>query len=177
MSRIGKKPVPIPEKTTVTVDKGIITVKGQKGALSRSLHPDIELKIDGNNVIVTPKKRDKKTKAMWGTTRAHIANMIHGVSKGFERVLEINGVGYRAELKGKEIVLHLGFSHPVVMNIPEGIDVKVDRNQIRLSGIDKESLGQFAASIRRLRPPEPYKGKGIKYAEEHIMRKAGKSVK
>jgi large subunit ribosomal protein L6 len=128
-------------------------------------------------VVVSVARNDKKTKALWGTTRAQVANMVIGVTNGFERVLEINGIGYRAELKGTSIELHLGYSHPINFALPDGIDAKVEKSSIRLSGIDKELLGFAASSIRQMRPPEPYKGKGVKYAEEQIQRKAGKTAK
>lgn len=177
MSRVGKKPIPVPEKTKLTYKDGMLTVDGPKGTLARKIHPEVDLEIDDRQVTVKVGRGDKKTKALWGTTRAQVANMITGVSSGFQRVLEINGIGYRAELKGNSIELHLGYSHPILFDLPEGIGAQVDRGTIRLSGIDKELLGFAAASIRRMRPPEPYKGKGIKYAEEQIQRKAGKTAK
>jgi large subunit ribosomal protein L6 len=176
MSRVGKKPIPIPVQTEVSYKEGVITVKGKQGTLTRSIHPAVDLKVEEAVIHVTPNKDDRNSRALQGLTRSLVANMITGVSAGFERVLEINGIGYRAELKGKSIVLNLGYSHPINFDLPEGISASIDRNTlIKLSGIDKELLGMTAASIRRLRPPEPYKGKGIKYAEEHIQRKAGKT--
>ncbi len=177
MSRVGKKPIQIPDKTTVTYQDRVFSVQGSKGALTRFIHPDVDLKIEGNTVTVSVKRQDKKSRALWGMTRALIANMVSGVSDGFERVLEINGLGYRAELKGNSIELQLGYSHPILFPLPDGISAKVDKNIIRLSGIDKDLLGLTASSLRRLRPPEPYKGKGVKYAEERIIRKAGKTAK
>ncbi len=177
MSRVGKKPIPVPERTKLTFNSGMLTVEGPKGTLSRRIHPEVGLDLGDEQVLVTVSRNDKKTKALWGTTRAQVANMITGVSSGFERVLEINGIGYRAELKGNSIELHLGYSHPINFDLPEGIDAKVDKATIRLSGIDKELIGFAASSIRRMRPPEPYKGKGVKYAEEQIQRKAGKTAK
>jgi large subunit ribosomal protein L6 len=177
MSRVGKKPIPVPEKTKLTFSGGNLTVEGPKGTLTRKIHPEVALDLGDENVVVSVSRNDKKTKALWGTTRAQVANMLTGVSTGFERVLEINGIGYRAELKGKSIELNLGFSHPINFELPEGIDAQVDKATIKLSGIDKELVGFAAASIRRMRPPEPYKGKGIKYAEEQIQRKAGKTAK
>lgn len=176
MSRIGKKPVVIPEKTKVSYADRVLTVQGEKGTLKRSIHPALELKIENAFIHVVINEEDRKTRALQGMTRSLVDNMVTGVSRGFERVLEINGIGYRAEAKGDGILLNLGFSHPVNFALPEGISVTVDKNNvIRLSGIDKEELGQAAASIRMLKPPEPYKGKGIKYAEEHIRKKAGKT--
>ena len=153
-----------------------ITVKGKLGTLSRSIHPAVELTIDGDAISVTPVKEDKSSRALQGLTRSLVANMVTGVSTGFERTLEINGIGYRATLEGNTLVLNLGYSHPINYELPKGISASVDKkNAIKLSGIDKEMLGFTAASIRGLRPPEPYKGKGVKYAEEQIQRKAGKT--
>ncbi|MFP4193904.1 MAG: 50S ribosomal protein L6 [Desulfosalsimonas sp.] len=177
MSRVGKKPIPVPEKTKVTYNQGVLTAEGPKGTLTRKIHPTVKLDISDDRVEVKVDRNDKSTKALWGTTRAQVANMITGVSSGFERVLEINGIGYRAEMKGRNIELHLGYSHPISFELPEGIDAAVDRASIRLSGIDKELVGFTASTIRRMRPPEPYKGKGVKYAEEQIQRKAGKTAK
>ena len=177
MSRVGKKPVPIPEKVDVKLDGRIVTVKGAKGVLSRTVHPDVTVDIADGQVIVSIGKKDKKTRSLWGTTRAHIANMVLGVSQGFERVLEINGIGYRAELKGDSIEFNLGYSHSINFKLPDGVTAVIEKPGVKLSGIDKEKLGFAASSIRALRPPEPYKGKGIKYAEEYIQRKAGKTAK
>ena len=176
MSRIGKKPITIPDKIKITYKDRIITVQGDKGTLSREIHPTMDLEIDDQQIKVKILTEDKKHLPKQGLMRSLIANMIEGVDKGFERVLEINGIGYRAEVKSDSMILNLGYSQPVDFKLPEGITAKVDKNTIiKLSGIDKEKLGQTAASIRRLRPPEPYKGKGIKYAEEYIKRKAGKA--
>lgn len=176
MSRVGKKPLPIPEKTNVTFQNGLIQVKGEKGSLSRDIHPDMDVRIEDNTVFVVPNEQGKESKALSGLTRSLINNMVIGVSKGFERILEINGIGYRAEKSGEELILNIGFSNPVRFRIPEGITATVEKNNvIKLSSIDKEKLGHAAAAIRRLRPPEPYKGKGIKYAEERIQKKAGKT--
>ncbi len=175
MSRIGKKPIAISEKTAVTLGDGNITVKGVKGSLSSIIHPAIDVKIEDNNIIVSPLVDTKKNRALQGVTRAIINNMVIGTEKGFERSLVINGIGYRAELKGKKIIFNLGYSHPVEFPLPEGITADIDRVNLKLMGIDKQKLGLVAAAIRMLRPPEPYKGKGIKYFEEHIQRKAGKT--
>ena len=176
MSRVGKKEIAIPEKTHVEYKDRVIVVKGEKGKLTRTIHPDVELNIKDNVIRVTIEKEDRKLRSLQGLTRSLVANMVDGVSKGFERTLEINGIGYRAEMKGNSIVLNLGYSHPIDFALPTGISATVDKNNvIKLSGIDKEQLGQTAASIRKLRKPEPYKGKGVKYAEEHIQRKAGKT--
>lgn len=178
MSRVGKKPISIPDKTKITYTDRLLTVQGEKGSLSRTIHEAVDLNIEDSLIHVTLSKDDKNTRALQGLTRSLVSNMVTGVSKGFERVLEINGIGYRAEVSGNNIIFNLGYSHPINFNIPEGIAASVDKNNVvRLTGIDKEKLGQTAASIRRLRPPEPYKGKGVKYAEEHIQRKAGKTGK
>ena len=176
MSRVGKKPIAIPEKVDVSYKDRLITVKGSKGTLSRTIHDDVDLKLEANQIQVEIRDQDRKTRALQGLTRSLVNNMVTGVSSGFERVLEINGIGYRAEVKGQSLVLNLGFSNPVNFDLPDGVSASVDRNTIiKLTAIDKEKLGQTAASIRKLRPPEPYKGKGIKYAEERIIRKAGKT--
>jgi large subunit ribosomal protein L6 len=176
MSRVGKKPITIPDKTTVAYKDRIITVKGEKGTLTRTLHPGVDLEIDGRVITVAIPKQDKTSRALQGLTRSLVANMVTGVSSGFKRVLEINGIGYRAEVKGQNILFSLGYSHPIDFKLPAGISAAIEKNNvITLAGIDNEVLGQTAASIRELRPPEPYKGKGIKYAEERIQKKAGKT--
>ncbi len=176
MSRVGKKPIPIPDKTKVTFADSLLTVAGEKGTLSQAINPAIGLKIEDGVMNVTMVSDDRNSRALQGLTRSLAANMIKGVNQGFERKLEINGIGYRAELSGKQIVLHVGYSNPVAFNLPEGINAAVAKNNnIILSGIDKQKIGLAAAAIRKIRPPEPYKGKGIKYAEEHIRRKAGKT--
>ncbi|MFA9497416.1 MAG: 50S ribosomal protein L6 [Deltaproteobacteria bacterium] len=176
MSRVGKTPIPIPEKTKITYKDRVITVQGEKGTLERTVHPAVDLKIEDGMIRVITVNDDRTTQAFRGLTRSLVANMVVGVNQGFERVLEIHGIGYRATLSGNVIEFNLGYSHPIKFDLPEGISASVDKkNVIRLTGIDKELLGQTAASIRRLRPPECYKGKGIKYAEEYIQRKAGKA--
>ncbi len=176
MSRVGKKPIPIPDKTKITFADSLVTVAGEKGTLSQAINPAIGLKIEDGVMNVTMVSEDRNSRALQGLTRSLVANMITGVNQGFERKLEINGIGYRAELSGKQIVLHVGYSNPVTFNLPEGINAAVAKNNnIILSGIDKQKIGLAAAAIRKIRPPEPYKGKGIKYAEEHIRRKAGKT--
>jgi large subunit ribosomal protein L6 len=176
MSRVGKKPIPIPEKVKITLKDRFVTVKGNKGTLSRTINDAVDLKIADNVIEVLTKTDSKKNFALQGLTRSLVDNMVTGVDKGFERVLEINGIGYRAEVKGNTLILNLGFSNPVNFELPKDVSASVDKNTIiKLACIDKEVLGQTAASIRKLRPPEPYKGKGIKYAEERIIRKAGKT--
>jgi len=176
MSRVGRKPIPIPDKTKITFADSLLTVAGEKGTLSQAINPAIELKIDDGVMNVTMVSEDRNSLALQGLTRSLVANMITGVNQGFERKLEINGIGYRAELSGKQMILHVGYSNPVAFDLPEGINATVEKNtKIILSGIDKQKIGLAAAAIRKIRPPEPYKGKGIKYAEEHIRRKAGKT--
>jgi len=176
MSRVGKKPIQIPAKTEIAYQDRLLTVKGGKGSLTRSIHPAVDLKIESGILNVTLVKEGRSSRAFQGLTRSLVANMITGVTKGFERTLEINGIGYRAEIKGNSIVFSLGYSHPISFDLPEGVSASMEKNTlIKLSGIDKELLGHTAAAIRQLRPPEPYKGKGIKYTEEIIRKKAGKT--
>ena len=178
MSRIGRQPVVIPAGVTVTVaDGNKVTVKGPKGTLERVLAPEMDIKVENDTVVVTRPNDLKKMKSLHGLTRTLINNMVTGVSNGFAKDLEVNGVGYRAAKQGKKLTLNLGYSHPVEMEDPEGIETKVDGNKIIVSGISKEKVGQFAAEIRDKRRPEPYKGKGIKYETEVIRRKVGKTGK
>ncbi len=178
MSRIGKKPIPIPGGVTVTVKDQALTVQGPKGTLTRRLSPYVTVVVEGQEVRVDVRnKEDNAERAVWGTTGAHIANMVNGVVQGFKKQLEVNGVGYRAAMQGKDVKLEVGFSHPVVFTVPDGITVAVEKNVLTVSGIDKELVGEVAAQIRNIRQPEPYKGKGIKYLEETIRRKAGKAAK
>ena len=180
MSRIGRKPIEIPKGVQISITKDQVSVKGPKGTLSLKRHAAIEIKQakdEGKDVIVFERKgADGPERAAHGLMRALVNNMIAGVTKGFERQLEINGVGYKAEIKGPKITLSLGYSHPIEFTLPEGVAAKVDKNMLILSGIDREKLGGAAAKIRSFRPPEPYKGKGIKYVEETILRKAGKTA-
>ena len=178
MSRIGKKPVIIPANVTVNVAEGnVVTVKGPKGTLTYTFHPDMIIKKEGNELIVERPSEMKEHKALHGLTRTLLSNMVEGVTKGFSKTLDINGVGYRAAKSGKTLTLSLGYSHPVEMTDPEGVTTEVQGNVITVKGIDKEAVGQFAANIRDKRRPEPYKGKGIKYADEIIRRKVGKTGK
>ena len=175
MSRVGKKPILIPEKTKISYENRVLTVQGAKGTLTRPIHPAVELNIE-NGVLNVVLEDKRTTRALQGLTRSLVANMVIGVSEGFERTLLINGIGYKAELKGNDIIFNVGFSNPVTFGLPDGISASIERNTtVKLSGIDKEKLGLTAAAIRKIRPPEPYKGKGIKYAEEYIRRKAGKA--
>ena len=178
MSRIGRMPVAIPAGVTVEIAEGNkVTVKGPKGTLVRELPHEMEIKIEDGHVIVSRPNDLKRMKSLHGLTRTLIHNMVVGVTDGFEKKLEVNGVGYRAAKAGKKLTLNLGYSHPVEMEDPEGIETKVDGNKIVVSGISKEKVGQYAAEIRDKRRPEPYKGKGIKYADEVIRRKVGKTGK
>ena len=178
MSRIGRMPVAIPAGVTVEIVNNYMTVKGPKGTLERQLPVEMEIKQEDGNVIVTRPNDLKKMKSLHGLTRTLIANMIHGVTEGYEKKLEVNGVGYKAAKAGKKLTLSLGYSHPVEMEDPEGIETVLEgQNIIIVKGIDKEKVGQFAAEIRDKRRPEPYKGKGIKYADEVIRRKVGKTGK
>lgn len=179
MSRIGKMPIVIPAGVEIKLETGnLITVKGPKGTLQRKLVDDMNIAVEATEIIVTRPSDLKKHKALHGLTRTLIANMVEGVTKGYEKVLEINGVGYRAAKSGKKLNLTLGYSHPVEMIDPDGIETILEgQNKITVKGIDKEKVGQFAAEIRTKRPPEPYKGKGIKYADEIIRRKEGKTGK
>ncbi len=178
MSRVGRKPVEIPAGVTVTLNGNTVTVKGPKGELTRTFHSDIEIKVEDNNVVVNRPSDEKLHRSLHGTTRAIIANMIEGVSKGFERNLELIGVGYRAQKQGKKLVLNVGYSHPVEIEPEEGIEIEVPANtKISIKGTDKERVGALAANIRDVRPPEPYKGKGIRYEGEQVRRKEGKTGK
>ncbi len=176
MSRIGRKPLVIPSDVQLSIKDDAIMVKGPKGQLSTAKHPLISVEEKDGTLVFDRNSNHKDARAAHGLMRALCSNLVEGVTKGFERRLEINGVGYRAETKGKALVLQLGFSHPIEYTLPEGVAAKVEKNQIILTGINKEKLGLAAAKIRSFRPPEPYKGKGVKYIEEHIVRKAGKAA-
>lgn len=177
MSRIGRMPIELPSGVEVKIEKdNVVTVKGPKGTLTNKLHQDMVIQQEGNVVTVNRPSEGKMHKALHGLTRTLLNNMVEGVSKGFSKELEINGVGYRAQKQGKKLVMNLGYSHPVEMEEPAGITIEVPApNKIVVNGIDKQAVGQLAAVIREKRPPEPYKGKGIKYADEHIRRKEGKT--
>ncbi len=177
MSRIGKKPVVIPEGVTVELlDGHKLQVKGPKGTLTEQFHSRIDINIDGGSIVVTRKSDDKEDRSLHGLTRSLIQNMVDGVTKGYVKELEINGVGYRAALQGKMLVLNVGFSHQINMDPPEGITIEVPaQNKIIIKGTDKQMVGEFAAKVRSKKPPEPYKGKGIKYVDEFVRRKEGKT--
>ena len=178
MSRIGRMPIAIPDGVTVTIaENNQVTVKGPKGTLEKALPTEMEIKQEGDEVVVTRPNDLKKMKSLHGLTRTLIHNMVVGVTAGYEKTLEVNGVGYRASKSGNKLTLNLGYSHPVEMSDPEGLEAVVDGNKIIVKGIDKEKVGQYAAEIRDKRRPEPYKGKGIKYADEVIRRKVGKTGK
>ena len=177
MSRIGKKPVQLPDKVQITLDGDTINVKGPKGSLDRKLHPAVNVEIDNQVLSVSTDTSDKKKVALQGLFRSLIFNMVHGVTQGYEKKLVLSGIGYRAEAKGKNLVLSVGYSNPVDFALPDGVTAAVDKNvEVTLTSIDKELLGQAAANIRAIRPPEPYKGKGIMYSDERIIRKAGKTA-
>ncbi|MDD4358709.1 MAG: 50S ribosomal protein L6 [Candidatus Pacebacteria bacterium] len=176
MSRIGKKPIKIEAGVEVRIEGNTIFVKGQKGELKRSLIDSLDTKIDDNQIIIVPKDNELKTNAFWGLQRTLISNMIEGVTKGFSKKLELVGVGYKANVQGKDLVLDIGFSHPVKVEAPQGITFEADKTSITVGGIDKELVGQTASSIRKIRKPEPYKGKGIRYEGETVRKKLGKKA-
>jgi large subunit ribosomal protein L6 len=178
MSRVGKKPVVIPAGVTIEIKDAVIKIKGPKGELSLAIHPKVTVTQAESELTVSVKRPEVKAeKALWGLFRALIQNMVAGVTTGFTKTLEINGVGYKASMSGTKLVMALGYSHPIEMEVPKGLEAKVDKNVITITGIDRQLVGQFAAEIRSQREPEPYKGKGIKYSDETIRRKAGKVVK
>jgi large subunit ribosomal protein L6 len=175
MSRVGRKVIPVPKGVNITIGKEVVSVKGPKGELKRDMPGGVTIAINGSELNVNRADDSRENRAKHGMMRALLANMVKGVTDGWERKLEINGVGYRADVAGQKLNLALGFSHPVAFDLPKGIGAKVDKNIIVLTGIDKEILGETASKIRAIRPPEPYKGKGIKYVEEVIKRKVGKT--
>lgn len=176
MSLIGKKPILIPDGVQIKMEDGILFVKGPKGELSRFFKDDIDIAIKEKEIILKPRKEDKKFFALWGTYASHIRNMIEGITKSFEKILIMEGIGYKVQLDGQNLVLGLGFSHPVKIEIPKELKIIVEKNVIKISGIDKEKVGSFSAKIRALKKPEPYKGKGIRYDKEFVRRKAGKKA-
>jgi len=174
MSRVGKQIIQIPEKTEVTISSGLLKVKGPKGELSREFKKTITIKVEGNEVTLAPEKGDVQSGALWGTYASHISNMIEGVNKTFSKKLIIEGIGFKAEVQGQKVTLNLGFSHPIILQIPTGLTATMEKGVMTIIGIDKEAVGEFAAKIRSLKKPEPYKGKGIRYEKEIIRRKQGK---
>ncbi|TAK94978.1 50S ribosomal protein L6 [Patescibacteria group bacterium] len=176
MSIIGKKPVTIPNGVTVTLENGTIVVKGAKGTLAMPVNPEVTLHVEADTVRVEKTGKSKNAPAIWGTVARLVANMINGVANGFQKQLELNGVGYRMALQGKKINMALGFSHPVEVVVPDGLEVKIEGNVMTVSGIDKQRVGQFAADIKALKPVEPYKGKGFRYVGEVVRKKEGKKA-
>lgn len=176
MSRIGKQPIPVPQGVTVTLNNGVVQAKGPKGELSQTIHRDITVEIKDNVITCAIGRPSKEASALWGTTRALLANVIEGVTTGFQKKLELHGVGYKAVVKGNNLELALGFSHPIVVPAPKDVTFLVEKELITISGIDAYSVGQVAAEIRAIRPPEPYKGKGVRYKDEKVRRKVGKVV-
>lgn len=178
MSRIGLKPITIPAGVDVSINANTVTVKGPNGTLTMDAHPNMAISVEGSEIIVSRPNDAKENKSLHGLTRTLVANMVTGVTEGFKKTLEVNGVGYRVQLQGSNLVMNLGYSHQVIMEAPEGIKIECpSANSIVISGADKQKVGQFAAQVREKRPPEPYKGKGIKYSDEHIRRKEGKAGK
>ena len=177
MSRIGKQPITIPGGIEATVNGTVITVKKGNKSADIETHGRVGVEVADGNIVFTLKNDDAQSRAFWGTYRALTANAVEGLDKGFSKSLEINGVGYRAAVKGKVLELQLGYSHPINYDIPEGIEISVEKNIVNVKGADKQQVGQVAAQIRAFRKPEPYKGKGVKYTDEHIVRKAGKTAK
>lgn len=176
MSRLGKTPVAIPNGVEASFAEGVLTVKGPKGTLTQEVRPVVSVAVENNTIVFTPTKETLEARALWGTYAALAHNMVAGVTEGFKKVLEIEGVGYRADAQGQKLTLSVGFSHPVVMEVPEGISCVVEKNVITITGFDKHAVGQFAANVRKVKEPEPYKGKGIRYQGEYIIRKQGKKA-
>lgn len=176
MSRLGKQPIEIPKGVEVTLEGGVLTVKGPKGTLSEKIRKVIEVKIENETITVNPLKETIEARALWGTYAALIRNMVKGVTDGYAKVLEVEGVGYRADAQGQKLTLNVGFSHPVIMEVPQGLTAIVEKNVITISGFNKHQVGQFAANVRKVKEPEPYKGKGIRYQGEYIIRKQGKKA-
>lgn len=182
MSKIGKNPITIPEKTEVSVLPAqvgaghVMAVKGPLGTLTKPVHSLVAVAVEGGAVTVTPKNNSKLARSLWGTTAAHLKNMIKGVTTKYQKKLSLEGIGYKVELQGKNLKFVVGFSHPVILPVPAGIDMAVDKNAITVSGIDKDAVGQFAAVVRAIKPPEPYKGKGIRYEGEYVRQKQGKKA-
>jgi large subunit ribosomal protein L6 len=176
MSRIGKKSVAVPDGVDVNISGRKISIKGPKGSLDFEFHPDVEVKIEEKEVVVMARKKTKQARSLWGLTRMLVSNMIDGVTKGFEKQLELQGVGYRMAVQGKKLNLALGFSHPIEVDVPEGLEAKIDKNILTISGIDKQKVGQLTATVRALKKVEPYKGKGFRYVGEVVRKKAGKKA-
>ena len=176
MSRLGKQPVTIPSGVEATFTDGVLTVKGPKGTLTLPMREDVNIAIEDGAITLSPANETKAAAALWGTYAAITRNLVTGVTEGFTKILEIEGVGYRMEVQGNKLTLSVGFSHPVILEIPEGMTVEIEKSVATIAGIDKHAVGQFAANIRKIKPPEPYKGKGIRYKGEYIIRKQGKKA-
>ena len=176
MSRLGKQPVTIPSGVEATFADGVLTVKGPKGTLTQEMRDDVTVEIADGSITLAPANDSKEAQALWGTYAALARNLVTGVTEGFSKILEIEGVGYRMEVQGQKLTLSVGFSHPVILDIPEGMAVEIEKNVATVTGIDKHAVGQFAANIRKVKPPEPYKGKGIRYQGEYVIRKQGKKA-
>jgi len=176
MSRIGKRPIEIPAKTEVSISGDVVTVKGPLGTLNKEVHPHIAVAVEDNKVVVTPKNETRLAKALWGTFASHIQNMIQGVNEKYSKKLILDGIGYRMAVSGNKVTLNVGFSHQVDMELPEGVEAVVEKNELTISGIDKDAVGQFAANVRAVKKPEPYKGKGFHYDDEVVLRKQGKKA-
>lgn len=176
MSRIGKRAIEIPEKTEVTVSDGVLVVKGPLGTLQKDMHPFVGVEVEDANAVVTIKNDTRLSRALWGTYASHLSNMVKGVNKKYSKKLILDGVGFKMAVTGSNLTLNIGFSHPVVMAIPEGITAEIEKNELTISGIDKEVVGQFSANVRAKKKPEPYKGKGFHYHDEVILRKQGKKA-
>ncbi len=176
MSRLGKTPIEIPAGVEISHALGVLTVKGPKGTLTQPMRSIISVVLENNTIALTPNKQTIEAKALWGTYASLVHNLIEGVTVGFKKVLEIEGVGYRADAQGQKLTVTVGFSHPVIIQVPEGITATVEKNVITITGNDKHAVGQFAANVRKVKKPEPYKGKGIRYQGEHILRKQGKKA-
>jgi large subunit ribosomal protein L6 len=176
MSRLGKQPIVVPQGVEATLENSVISVKGPKGTLTQKIHPLVLVTLENGTLTFGPAKETIASRALWGTHAALVRNMVAGVTEGFKKVLEIEGVGYKADAQGQKLTLNVGFSHPVVLAVPEGIAVLVEKGVITITGNDKHAVGQFAANVRKVRKPEPYKGKGIRYQGEHILRKQGKKA-
>lgn len=176
MSRLGKQPIELPSGVEFSLADSVVTVKGAKGTLSLPVKDGVNINVEGSTITLEPANETKEARALWGTYAAIIRNFVTGVTEGFEKKLEIEGVGYRAEAAGQKLTVNVGFSHPVVIDVPEGLTATVEKNVITIAGIDKHAVGQFAANVRKVREPEPYKGKGIRYQGEYIIRKQGKKA-
>jgi large subunit ribosomal protein L6 len=176
MSRIGKRPIAIPAKTEASVANGVLTVKGPQGVLTRDIHPYVSVVVEEGNIVVSPKNETRLARALWGTFASHVRNMLHGVNEVFSKKLILDGIGYKMAIEGNVLILSVGFSHKVNMELPEGISALVEKNALTISGIDKDVVGQFSANVRAVKKPEPYKGKGFHYSDEVILRKQGKKA-